>query len=204
MLGERLLLDLHHRLGSHDFTEAIRRLHSQAKLNQPPSPETALGAEQLHRAFQRLPPAAAVIDRWMDGIPPYDTSRIDSSSADGRIQKIDGNFLSLHLSLEANGPPVSSIPYDHQGDTAWISLTHDQRVIRTTNLRIQYNTYFEDGHLAWSNHVEQAVNPEHNHAISLQAVSATDPNLPLTAGNYWTFVSEGQRKIAHLQWSIDR
>ena len=55
----------------------------------------------------------------MDGIPPYDTSRIDSSSsADGRIQKIDGNVLSLHLSLETNGPPVSSIPYDHQGDTA--------------------------------------------------------------------------------------
>ena len=47
VLGERLFLDLHHRLGSHDFTEAIRRLHSQADRNQPPSPETALGAEQL-------------------------------------------------------------------------------------------------------------------------------------------------------------
>ena len=203
-LGERLFIDLYNRLGNEQFEEGLRNLYGRLVTAKD---DDTTEVELVKAAFAEvsgvnLLTVADVIDRWYDGVVPYDISGINDDKVNPQFRSVNGRIDVAYLATEADGVPTTTFtasPLD--GREVWLFLDYSHNVSRTQEVPLELVTYYEDG-FAFKRSVEIIeADPRWAGGSWWLYVGASSED-QWAEGKYWVHVYNEGRKLVELEYEV--
>ncbi len=202
-LGERLFMDIYYTLGESDTWGGLRHLYRMSQIEEDPNddhPGTELRIEHVREAFSpNGNNAATVLSRWYDGDTGYDLSRLDLSSPDPALPRINGRIDKAYISLSQDGPPMTSISAQAASDYVLLNLDYSYRVAgapRETILEIV--VFYEDGFEFMRRQRAVIAEAAYIGGTSWHTIGSN----PYAPGRYWVYVYDGDRKVVEVQYEV--
>lgn len=203
-LGERLFIDLYNRLGNEQFEEGLRNLYGRLVTVKD---DDTTEVEHVKAAFAEVPgvnlsTVADVIDRWYDGVVPYDISGINDDKVNPQFHSVNGRIDVAYLAPAVDGVPTTMFTASPlNGREVWLFLDYSYNVSRTQEVPLELVTYYEDG-FAFKRSVATIEAKSHWAGGSWWLPVGAWSEDQWAEGTYWVHVYNEGRKLVELEYEV--
>ena len=201
-LGERLFLDMHRALGDEPFWQGLRDLYRRSQVDDPDDGwrNTSMNIAHVREAFQSNPDAVStVVSRWYDGTESYDLSGLDSDPVWPYFGAINGQIDEAYITIDQNGPEVTSFSKDDVNDRVLLNLEYSYSVTGGSHgVPLEIVEFYEDGF--------EFHRRAHKITAEDQYIGGTSwfwiGFKPWAPGRCWVYIYEDDRKLAEVQYEV--